>query len=91
MKLAHLFAALLVAGAAEARHAKDDGVVYELLIFPQGCLNKFLGGDLLNLACIKPTLSKTLGYGIIAGSAIVKIPQVIAFVLAGSVDGVSVS
>lgn len=88
MKLALLLGVLACAGVA-ARSSKDDGVVYELLIFPQGCLGKFLSGDLLNMACIKPTLSKTLGYGIIAGSAIVKIPQVVAFILAGSVDGVS--
>lgn len=78
---------LLLIGVTASR-VKDDRI-YELFIFPQGCLEKFLAFDLLNFECIKPTLSKLLGYGIICGSAIVKIPQVVAFVLAGSVEGIS--
>lgn len=46
-------AACMLVTASAARHAKDDGVVYELLIFPKGCIETFLSGDLLNMACIK--------------------------------------
>jgi len=39
--------------------------------------------------CFKFVVSKTLGYGIVAGSAAVKLPQVFNIVKAGSVDGLS--
>lgn len=51
---------LLLIGVTASR-VKDDRI-YELFIFPQGCLEKFLAFDLLNFECIKPTLSKLLGY-----------------------------
>ena len=77
-----------------ARRAPDLAA-YDLLVFPreQGCLNKFLALDVKGLLadtfCLKKTISKCLGYGIIAGSTIVKLPQIVNFVRAGSVEGVS--
>lgn len=82
-----LLAACLVA-LVLARRGAPDTLTYEFLVFPEGCLNKLLGFD-LDPFCIKKTISKCLGYGIIAGACIVKLPQIVAFVRAGSVAGMS--
>ena len=44
---------------------------------------------LLDTACAKYALSKTLGYGIVVGSAGVKLPQVFAILKSGGVSGLS--
>eukprot|EP00325_Prymnesiales_sp_UTEX-LB-985_P032780 CAMPEP_0174731266 /NCGR_PEP_ID=MMETSP1094-20130205/57195_1 /TAXON_ID=156173 /ORGANISM="Chrysochromulina brevifilum, Strain UTEX LB 985" /LENGTH=261 /DNA_ID=CAMNT_0015933629 /DNA_START=62 /DNA_END=847 /DNA_ORIENTATION=+ len=44
---------------------------------------------LLEPACLKYVISKSLGYGIVAGSAAVKLPQVFNIIKAGNVDGLS--
>ena len=44
---------------------------------------------LLEQACFKYALSKTLGYAIVVGSAGVKLPQVVAIVKSGGVHGLS--
>lgn len=41
------------------------------------CFNKLIvHRDLAHTACLKSTVSKTLGVGIVAGSSMVKLPQV---------------
>lgn len=44
----------------------------------------FLQGD-----CVALVASKVIGYGVIAGSALVKLPQILKIRTAGSVDGIS--
>lgn len=44
-----------------------------------------------DLPCLKLAVSKVLGYGIVAGSAMVKLPQVAKIARAGTVDGLSYS
>lgn len=63
-----LLAAGMAAVASAARAKAPDTLDYQYLVFPSGCLDKFLGGDLLNEFCLKKTVSKVLGYGIIAGA-----------------------
>lgn len=45
--------------------------------------------ELLDPPCLKFAISKTLGYGIVAGSAGVKLPQLVAIYRAGGVSGLS--
>lgn len=63
-----LVAASVLAVAEAARGTAASGLEYEMLVFPKGCLAKFTAGDLLNEFCLKKTISKCLGYGIIAGA-----------------------
>ena len=45
--------------------------------------------DFSNVACIKSAVSKTLGLGIVVGSSLVKLPQVLKIAGAGSAEGIS--
>jgi mannose-P-dolichol utilization defect protein 1 len=45
--------------------------------------------EILDPPCLKFCVSKTLGYGIVAGSAGVKLPQLVAIYRAGGVSGLS--
>ena len=57
--------------------------------FPSGSLLAPAFDALLDVPCAKLVISKVLGYGIVVGSAGVKLPQVYNIVKAGSVDGLS--
>ncbi|ESO83862.1 hypothetical protein LOTGIDRAFT_132691 [Lottia gigantea] len=60
------------------------------IIAPQPCFNTlFISLDLLHVACLKVVISKCLGFAIIAGSCIVKLPQVIKILRAKSGEGIS--
>jgi hypothetical protein len=59
-------------------------------IFRQDCYDIFFNkNDFTHSECIKITFSKLLGYAIIAGSSILKVPQIIKIVMNGSVEGIS--
>jgi hypothetical protein len=81
--------ALLDLVAAE-RPASTAGESFRYLVFSDKCFNTFFTAhDFFNVACLKQTVSKLLGYGIIAGACVVKVPQIFNFLRAGSVAGVS--
>jgi hypothetical protein len=47
-------------------------------IFREDCFDRYFNKhDFTNVECFKFTLSKFIGYGIVAGSAILKVPQII--------------
>ena len=49
----------------------------QLGLMTNECFNKLIvHRDLAHTACLKSTVSKTLGVGIVAGSSMVKLPQV---------------
>ena len=49
----------------------------QLGVITNECFNKLIvHRDLAHTACLKSTVSKTLGVGIVAGSSMVKLPQV---------------
>ena len=80
------------AGSAPPTSPNDD--IFDLWIFPRGCLATLGKGILvghLDVPCTKRIISKALGYGIIAGACIVKLPQVLALIASGTVEGVSPS
>jgi mannose-P-dolichol utilization defect protein 1 len=59
-------------------------------IFREDCYNGFMEGKVLDIPdCLKFTISKALGYAIIGGSAILKLPQIIKILKNGSVHGIS--
>ncbi|KAK3737399.1 hypothetical protein QZH41_019944 [Actinostola sp. cb2023] len=61
-----------------------------LLILPKECHDEFfVKFNFFHAACLKLAVSKALGYGIVVGSSIIKIPQIIKVLSAGSVVGLS--
>uniref|UniRef100_A0A6I8NKF6 Mannose-P-dolichol utilization defect 1 n=1 Tax=Ornithorhynchus anatinus TaxID=9258 RepID=A0A6I8NKF6_ORNAN len=59
-------------------------------LLPEECYDQFfLNWDLLHVPCLKILLSKGLGLGIVAGSLLVKLPQVFKILGAKSAEGLS--
>lgn len=59
-------------------------------VFTEGCWeNIIVQRDFSKTECFKYTISKLLGYGIIAGSSILKLPQIFKILKHQSVEGIS--
>ncbi|XP_052784912.1 mannose-P-dolichol utilization defect 1 protein-like [Mya arenaria] len=59
-------------------------------VVPEPCFTKiFTDFELFNVDCLKIIISKCLGYSIILGSILVKLPQIIKIMQAGSGKGIS--
>ncbi|PNJ12904.1 LOW QUALITY PROTEIN: MPDU1 isoform 1, partial [Pongo abelii] len=73
--------------------AEVDGPLKRLLVpilLPEKCYDQlFVQWDLLHVPCLKILLSKGLGLGIVAGSLLVKLPQVFKILGAKSAEGLS--
>ncbi|XP_049714743.1 mannose-P-dolichol utilization defect 1 protein isoform X1 [Elephas maximus indicus] len=73
--------------------AEVDGALKRVLVpilLPEKCYDQLLvQGDLLHVPCLKILLSKGLGLGIVAGSLLVKLPQVFKILGAKSAEGLS--
>ncbi|XP_008994836.1 mannose-P-dolichol utilization defect 1 protein isoform X3 [Callithrix jacchus] len=73
--------------------AEADGALKRLLVpilLPEKCYDQlFVQWDLLHVPCLKILLSKGLGLGIVAGSLLVKLPQVFKILGAKSAEGLS--
>lgn len=74
-----------------ATESSTDGVgSYLHFIFPQPCYDEyFLKLNFFHVQCFNVVLSKALGYGIILGAVLVKLPQIMKIVSAGSGKGIS--
>lgn len=61
-----------------------------LLFLPKRCHDEFfLKFNFFDGPCLKLAISKALGYGIVVGSAVVKVPQIIKVIQASSAEGLS--
>uniref|UniRef100_G1MED1 Mannose-P-dolichol utilization defect 1 n=1 Tax=Ailuropoda melanoleuca TaxID=9646 RepID=G1MED1_AILME len=73
--------------------AETDGPLKRALVpllLPEKCYDQiFVQWDLLHVPCLKILLSKGLGLGIVAGSLLVKLPQVFKILRAKSAEGLS--
>ncbi|XP_062967416.1 mannose-P-dolichol utilization defect 1 protein isoform X1 [Cynocephalus volans] len=73
--------------------AEADGLLKRVLVpilLPEKCYDRlFVHWDLLHVPCLKILLSKGLGLGIVAGSLLVKLPQVFKVLGAKSAEGLS--
>ena len=59
-------------------------------IFREDCYNKFFNEhDFMHQECVKFTISKLIGTAIICGAGILKVPQIVKILKAGSADGLS--
>uniref|UniRef100_A0A8C6UQ57 Solute carrier family 66 member 3 n=1 Tax=Neogobius melanostomus TaxID=47308 RepID=A0A8C6UQ57_9GOBI len=57
---------------------------------PESCYDEFfLNFNFLDVPCLKTVISKGLGIGIILGSVLVKLPQIVKLVRASSAEGLS--
>lgn len=60
--------------------------------FPGNCYEEIIvRNNFANVDCLKLALSKCLGYGIIVGSTLVKVPQIMKIVQTQSGEGISVT
>ncbi|XP_040604888.1 mannose-P-dolichol utilization defect 1 protein isoform X3 [Mesocricetus auratus] len=70
-----------------------DGLFKRVLVpilLPEKCYDQlFVHWDLLHVPCLKILLSKGLGLGIVAGSLLVKLPQIFKILGAKSAEGLS--
>ncbi|XP_037056962.1 mannose-P-dolichol utilization defect 1 protein isoform X2 [Peromyscus leucopus] len=73
--------------------AEADGLFRRVLVpilLPEKCYDQlFVQWDLLHVPCLKILLSKGLGLGIVAGSLLVKLPQILKILGAKSAEGLS--
>lgn len=77
-----------LAAGKSAPAAGDEELV--LLVFKKHCFDTLVNEKTIpDAACLKFTLSKVLGYGVVAGAAIVKLPQIISIVRAGFVTNLA--
>uniref|UniRef100_A0A8C7ZE25 Mannose-P-dolichol utilization defect 1 protein homolog n=1 Tax=Oryzias sinensis TaxID=183150 RepID=A0A8C7ZE25_9TELE len=83
-----------MADSAEPRSVSSfmdpfKGVLVDYLM-PESCYDQFfLNFNLLDVPCLKIVLSKGLGIGIILGSVLVKLPQILKLMAAKSAEGLS--
>jgi len=66
-----------------------DGVFRFQLMTPKCFEDVVVKGNIDNMVCMKAFLSKVLGLGIVVGSSLVKLPQVLKIMMGGSADGIS--
>ncbi|KAL5961360.1 Mannose-P-dolichol utilization defect 1 protein [Taenia solium] len=70
-----------------------ESVVVKAFLFlvPEICITEYRkGNDFFNVDCLKMLVSKCLGYGIVVGATLVKLPQIIKVLKAGSAKGLSI-
>ena len=73
--------ATMAYGSSKVAAKADSSVPMKLFIFREDCYDQFfVKKDFSNFECIKFTLSKFVGFGIIAGSSILKVPQIVKIV-----------
>ncbi|XP_061706945.1 mannose-P-dolichol utilization defect 1 protein homolog [Cydia pomonella] len=62
-----------------------------LSVLSENCYNEYFNNyNFLDVPCFKSTLSKGLGIGIIAGSILVKVPQILKILGSKSAEGINV-
>ena len=74
---------------AKAQEVKKTDIPMKYFIVREDCYEKFLKFDVSDMDCVKFTISKGIGFAIVVGSFIVKLPQIIKIVNSGSVEGLS--
>lgn len=62
-----------------------------LFMSPQCYEDIFFNFNLLNPLCLKMIISKGLGYAILAGSLMLRVPQILKILAAGSGEGISIA
>ena len=72
----------------DTKEVEEEEPKYKLLIFRENCYNEFLDLNFFYKDCISITISKGLGYGIILGASLVKLPQIYNIVKARSGRGI---
>eukprot|EP00088_Acartia_fossae_P018287 TRINITY_DN20554_c0_g1_i1.p1 TRINITY_DN20554_c0_g1~~TRINITY_DN20554_c0_g1_i1.p1 ORF type:complete len:257 (-),score=51.64 TRINITY_DN20554_c0_g1_i1:438-1208(-) len=66
-----------------------DGVNQFKLMSPKCFEDLVVKGNIDNMVCMKAFISKVLGLGIVVGSSLVKLPQVLKIMFGGSAEGIS--
>ena len=65
-------------------------VIFYLGLMTPGCFESLVVKlNFSDMVCVKSAVSKTLGLGIVVGSSLVKLPQVLKIAASGSAEGIS--
>ena len=76
--------------ASSGSSSSGPAVPVKWFIFREDCFDTFfVNHDFFNKECLKFTISKYIGYNIIAGAFIVKVPQILKIAKSKSVEGIS--
>lgn len=67
-----------------------DGKLYRYDLYQFLFIDYILCNIIVSVPCFKSTLSKGLGIGIIAGSILVKVPQIIKIITSKSAEGINI-
>ncbi len=78
---------VMCAGTGGKEAGNKEPLIYGLLT--ERCWNILAVNKILDFGCIKMLMMKVLGYSIVVVSVIVKVPQVIKILKAGSTEGLS--
>ena len=61
----------------------------KFFIFREDCFEQYMKYEFKDMDCLKFTISKGIGFAIVVGSSIVKLPQIIKILQKSSVEGIS--
>ena len=88
-----MMATSFASDAAEVTEEKKEGPAIKMLIFREDCYDAFFTrfDFTSDPSCFKFSLVKLVGYAVISGSVIYKVPQIMKMLNAGSAQGVSAS
>lgn len=92
MKSLLFLACLLLVSFVFTKSVDNSAIVAKYFIFREDCFDKFVSdivGFITDADCMKFTISKGIGLAIVAGSSILKLPQIIKILSSNSVEGLS--
>lgn len=93
MKSSYLLAALVTLSLALHVYAQSSKKepVFKFLFFREDCFDLFFNkfDFFSNKECLKVTFSKGIGFAIVAGAFVLKVPQILKILKAQSVEGIS--
>jgi mannose-P-dolichol utilization defect protein 1 len=85
-----LLSLLAAVAAASSSSSSSPSKKFVFLVVREDCVETFFTRfDLLNVDCLKASISKALGFAIILGACVVKLPTVLKIRARGSVDSIS--
>ena len=85
----HHFRETVKSGRMDIIELLRDVIFYLGLMTPDCFESLVVNLNVSDAACIKSAVSKTLGLGIVVGSSLVKLPQVLKIAGSGSAEGIS--
>ena len=87
MKVICLLASIVAVCLAHSHGAAAPATIYG--IFRHDCYDSFTKLEFSDTSCVSFTFSKVVGFAIVLGAFILKVPQILKILSSGSVEGIS--